>query len=148
MTACDVPSTISGWMADPDLRRVFIRSAAIGVEIDEAGAPLAEVLELTGLRLTLIDRAEEIIGGRMNFAFNDRFVLVVLEAVTRAFLELISHRGRDGWQCVMDPDCCQPEYACVSANAPSARPAAPRGGCSGPSKIAHGALGVVSLDVV
>ena len=71
MTACDVPSTISGWMADPDLRRVFIRSA-IGVEIDEAGAPLAEVLELTGLRLTLIDRAEEIIGGRMNFAFNDR----------------------------------------------------------------------------
>jgi hypothetical protein len=147
MTACDVPSTISGWMADPDLRRVFIRSA-IGVEIDEAGAPLAEVLELTGLRLTLIDRAEEIIGGRMNFAFNDRFVLVVLEAVTRAFLELISHRGRDGWQCVMDPDCCQPEYACVSANAPSARPAAPRGGCSGPSKIAHGALGVVSLDVV
>jgi hypothetical protein len=95
MTTCDVPSTISGWMADPDLRRVFIRSA-IGVEIDEAGAPFAEMLKLTGLRLALIDRAEKMIGDRVDFAFNDQFVLLVLEAVTRAFLELISHRGRDG----------------------------------------------------
>jgi hypothetical protein len=112
MTACDVPSTISGWMADPDLRRVFIRSA-IGVEIDEAGAPFAELLEVTGLRLTLIDRAEEIVGGRMDFAFTDRFVLLVLEAVTRAFLELLSHRGGRAGRCVMTTDCCQPEYACV-----------------------------------
>jgi hypothetical protein len=94
MTACDVPSTVSGWMTDPDLRRVFVRSA-IGVEIDQAGAPFAELLEVTDLRLTLIDRAEEIVRDRMDFAFNDGFVLLVLEAVTRTSLELLSHRGGD-----------------------------------------------------
>jgi hypothetical protein len=43
MTSCDHPTTLSGWMANPGLCRVVIRSGTY-----------AKSLEVTGLHLTLL----------------------------------------------------------------------------------------------